>query len=189
MSPSSRRDLLHTGVAVGTLAVAGCLGITGATRETAQRQIASSTRPRGGTWPTASYDPLNTRANPAASPPRTDPTTAWSIPLSGVTSTVVVGPDYVYASSDEEIVAVAPDGTEQWRVEFGGGLSYIADRLYASADDLVALDAASDRELCRGLTRDVSPGGGVRDEWDGLCDESDEPLWVASRFGRPTLAA
>ncbi|MFC6737506.1 PQQ-binding-like beta-propeller repeat protein, partial [Halolamina salina] len=91
----------------------------------------------------------NTRHNPDAAPPRSTPTTEWSAPLPGVVSSVVVGPDSIYASSEEATVAVALDGTERWRVEFGGGLAFVEGRLYVSADTLVALDTAGD-EIWRG---------------------------------------
>ncbi|WP_248897008.1 PQQ-binding-like beta-propeller repeat protein [Haloplanus halobius] len=157
MAPRSRREVLHAGAAVGTVAIAGCLDRDGTAHDSAQRQAESPIRPSRGTWPTAGRDPRNTRHSPSASPPRADPTTAWSVSLSGVASAVVVGPDHVYASSDAETVAIAPDGTEQWRVGVGGGLSYIDQRLYISAADLVALDTASGQEQWRSLTEDASP--------------------------------
>lgn len=105
----------------------------------------------------------------------------------------------MYASSDEETVAVAPNGTEQWRVKFGRGLSYIADRLYVSADDLVALDAASGSELWRGLTSDVSPGavyetnGTVyvtsRTGFHGLHPDSGDQRWQLETARYPSLVA
>ncbi|QLD84737.1 PQQ-binding-like beta-propeller repeat protein [Natronomonas halophila] len=159
MSPQSRRRFLQTGAAVGALAVAGCSDVSGGTREAAQRQVETPVQPSDETWPTSGYDHRNTRYASAASPPSESPTTDWSVPIDGVVTAVVVGPDYVYASSTEETVAVAPDGTEQWRAGVGGGLSYIDHRLYVSADDLVALDAASGREVWRGLTGEPDPGG------------------------------
>jgi outer membrane protein assembly factor BamB len=157
MGSPSRRRFLQTGAAVGTLAVSGCFEVSGGTREAAQRQVETPVQPPDGTWPTSGYDHRNTRHASAASPPSEHPTTDWSVPIDGVVSAIVVGPDYVYASSSEETVAVAPDGTEQWRAGFGGGLSYIDHRLYVSADALVALDATSGQEVWRGLTGEATP--------------------------------
>lgn len=157
MGPPSRRQLLQTVAAVGTVAVSGCSDVRGGTREAAQRQVENPRRPSDGTWPTSGYDHRNTRYAPSASPPSESPTTDWSVPVDDVVSAIVVGPDYVYASSTEETVAVAPDGTEQWRAGVGGELSYIDHRLYVSADDLVALDAASGREVWRSLTGETGP--------------------------------
>lgn len=159
MVPGSRRRFLQTSAAAGMLTVAGCLGPTGPAQDSAKRQVTSPAQPAVGTWPTTSYDARNTRNNPNASPPRSRPTTAWSASLSGVVSDVVVGPDYVYACSDEETVAVARDGTEQWRLETGGGLAYVENRLYVCADALIALDATSGRELWRGPADGPAPGG------------------------------
>jgi hypothetical protein len=148
VDPRRRRFLAAVGTAA-SVGLAGCSGLSSSSRKSAQRHVESPTQPAAGTWPSPSYDPANTRYNPSASPPRSTPTTAWSVPLAGVPSAVVVGTEYVYASSDVETVAVTPDGTEQWRIGTGGGLSYVADRLYVTADAVVALDAASGRERWR----------------------------------------
>lgn len=155
----SRRRFLQASTAVGTLAVAGCLGTSGTAKDSAQRQIEPPVQPEPGTWPTTSYDAENTRYNPNASPPRSTPTTEWSVSLSGVVSDIVVGPDYVYASSDEETVAFAHDGSKQWQLDIGGRLTYVANRLYLSADTVIALDATSGQELWRGPTDGPTPGG------------------------------
>jgi hypothetical protein len=199
MGPQSRRQLLRTGATVGALAVAGCSDVSGGTREAAQRQVETPVQPPDGTWPTPGYDHRNTRYASAASPPSESPTTDWSVAVDGVVSAVVVGPEYVYASSTDETVAVAPDGTEQWRLGIGGGLTYIDQRLYVSADELVAVDATSGREIWRGLTGETNPGtiyeasGTVyvtsRTSFHGLHPDSGVQRWRIETARYPGLVA
>jgi|GEM_PF-2336615 len=159
MRPHSRRRVLQLGAAAGTFALAGCLEGNRSARAPAQRRIEHATQPPDGTWPSAGYDARNTRTNPSASPPRSDPAAVWSAPLSGVVSALVVGPEYVYASTDAETVALARDGDEGWRVGVGGdALAYHAGRVYVSGDTLRALDATSGAERWRSFTGDASPG-------------------------------
>ncbi|QKY19223.1 PQQ-binding-like beta-propeller repeat protein [Halolamina sp. CBA1230] len=145
----SRRRFLQASAAAVAVGSAGCLGGSSPAQKAAQRRIDHGTTPPAGTWPTADYDARGTRHNPDAALPRSAPATEWSVSFPGVASSVIVGPEFVYASSDEATVAVTPDGTEQWRVEVGGGLTYVAGRLYVTDDDLVALDAESGDEIWR----------------------------------------
>lgn len=118
--------------------------------------------------------------------------------LPGVVSSIVVGPEFVYASSEEATVAVAPDGTEQWRVEFGGGLAFVAGRLYVSAETLVALDADSGDERWRG-PEEMEPGavfesrGTVyvteREALRGLHADSGAERWRIDTARYPRLVA
>ena len=194
----TRRQFLHASAVAGVLGSAGCLGGSSTALDDAQRHIEHGTTPADGTWPTAGYGAGNTRANPDATPPRSAPTTEWSVSLPGVVSAVVVGPEHVYASSDEATVAVAPDGTEQWRVEFGGGLASVEGRLYVSADRLVAVDADSGEERWRG-PEELEPGavfessGTVyvteREGLRGLHADSGEERWRIETARYPRLVA
>jgi len=194
----SRRRFLHVSATALAVGSSGCLGGSRPAAEAAERQIDHGTAPRAGAWPNASYDARNTRHNPTASPPRSTPTTEWSVSLSGVTSSVVVGPEFVYASSEEATVAVAPDGTEQWRAEVGGGLTYVEGRLYVAADMLVALGADTGEEIWRGPDgmdpHSVSESSGTvyvteREALRGLHADSGEERWGISTARYPRLVA
>lgn len=171
MVPRSRRQFLQASAAVGTLAVAGCLGTIGNSPPTPQRQVDPSMDPAPGTWPSSLYDPRNTATNPDASPPRASPTTEWSIPFDEPVSTVIVGPDHVFASSRDRTLAVRKDGTEQWAVDIGGGLHYVEGRLYMSAGALLALDAATGDEQWRAFND-------ADDERPGTVYEADGTVYV-----------
>lgn len=198
MVSRSRRRFLRSSAAAVAVASAGCLGGSSPAAETAERRIDHGTTPPVGTWPTPGYGARNTRYNPDASPPRSAPTTEWSAPVPGVVSSVVVGPELVYASSDEATVAVAPDGTEQWRVEVGGGLTYVEGRLYVSAEPLVALDAESGDEIWRG-PEEMAPGAVVesrgtvyvteRERLRGLHADTGEERWRIETARYPRLVA
>jgi hypothetical protein len=181
--------------AVGT---AGCLGGTNTATDDAQRRVDPPESPRPETWPTASYGARNTRHNPDASPPRSAPTTEWSVSLPGVASSVVVGSTFVHASSDEATVAVAPDGSERWRVGVGGGLTAVDGRLYVAADTLVAVDAASGDEIWRGPAemepRSVYEANGTvyvteRERLRGLHADTGEQRWRIETARYPRLVA
>ncbi|WP_053948080.1 outer membrane protein assembly factor BamB family protein [Halolamina sediminis] len=198
MVSRSRRSFLRASAATAAVASAGCLGRSSPAEDAAQRRIDQRTTPPAGTWPTGDYGARNTRDNPEASPPRSTPTGEWSVPLPGVVSSVVVGPEFVYASSGEATVAVAPDGTEQWRVEFGGGLAFVAGRLYVSADTLVALDADSGEDVWRGpegmepqLVHESSGTVYVteREQLRGLHADSGAERWRISTARYPRLVA
>lgn len=146
MVPRSRRRFLQAGATVGTLAVTGCLGRFGESSSTPERQVDTPRSPPPGTWPTSLYDPMNTATSSSASPPRSAPATEWSVPVDGTVSTVVVGPDHVFASSRDQTVAVRKDGSEQWEIDVGGDLAFVAGRLYVSGASLLALDAATGEE-------------------------------------------
>jgi outer membrane protein assembly factor BamB len=198
MVSGTRRRFLRTSAAVAAVGSAGCLGGSNTAADAAERRIDPRTTPRAGTWPSASYGARNTRRNPDAAPPRSAPTSEWSVPIPGVASAIVVGPTFVYASSDEATVAVAPDGTERWRVEFGGGLTSVDGRLYVAADTLVALDAESGEEIWRGPEemepQSVFEASGTvyvteRERLRGLHADTGEERWRTDTARYPRLVA
>ncbi|WP_435115880.1 PQQ-binding-like beta-propeller repeat protein [Halolamina sp. C58] len=198
MVSRSRRRFLRASAAAAAVGSAGCLGGSNPAEAAAQRRIDHRTTPPAESWPTEDYGARNTRHNPDATPPRSAPATEWSVSLPGVVSTVIVGPEFVYASSEDATVAVAPDGTEQWRVEFGGSLAWVAGRLYVSADTLVALDADSGEEIWRG-PEEMAPGsvfessGTVyvteRERLRGLHADSGAERWRIDTDRYPRLVA
>jgi outer membrane protein assembly factor BamB len=198
MVSGTRRRFLRASAAAAAIGSAGCLGGSNTAADAAERRVAPRTSPRAGTWPSAGYGARNTRRNPDAAPPRSAPTSEWSVPVPGVVSSVVVGPAIVYASSDEATVAVAPDGTEEWRVEFGGGLTYVDGRLYVAADTLVALDAESGEEIWRGA-KEMEPqsvyeaSGTVyvteRERLRGLHADTGDERWRIDTARYPRLVA
>ncbi|WP_211087016.1 outer membrane protein assembly factor BamB family protein [Halarchaeum nitratireducens] len=146
---ASRRRVLQTGALTGALALSGCLGSITGTRDTAARQIPLATT-APDTWPRNGYDVQNTGQNRTATPPRSSPTTAWSVPVSGTVSSVAVGPTLVYASSDEETRAITRAGTGEWCADVGGAPTYVEGRLYVSTDrGVIALDATTGEEIWR----------------------------------------
>ena len=198
MAPRTRRRFLQASAVATAVGTAGCLGGTNTATDDAQRRVDPPESPRPETWPTASYDARNTRYNPDASPPRSAPTTEWSVSLPGVASSVVVGSAFVYASSDEATVAVARDGSEQWRVGFGGGLTAVDGRLYVAADTLVAVDSESGDEIWRGPAemepQSVYEASGTvyvteRERLRGLHADTGEERWRIETARYPRLVA
>ncbi|WP_435066927.1 PQQ-binding-like beta-propeller repeat protein [Haloplanus sp. C73] len=148
----------------------------------------------------AGYDPQNTGHNPHATPPRQSPSEDWRVQTSETVTSVIAGPDAVYASAEDEIVAVSRNGSERWRESLGGGLYYVAGRLYVSTDDaVVALDADSGDERWRSDVDDFEPSevyevaGTVyvtgRESVCGLHADTGERRWRLSTARYPALVA
>ena len=180
--------------------VAGCLGSIGESTPTPQRQVEPPMEPAAGTWPSSLYDPRNTATNPDASPPRSSPTTQWTVPFDEYVWTVVVGPDHVFASSRERTIAVGKDGSEQWTVGVGGDLRYVAGRLYVSGGALLALDAATGEAQWRAFADDDENPGTVYEArgtvyvtselgFHGLHPDTGERLWRVETDRNPRVVA
>lgn len=107
---SRRRLLLGAKTAVG-------LGLVAGAADLVPLGPVSGWTPAPDTWPLARYDLSNTAATDA--PPPTDPSVAWS--YDGLENrdetTLVVGPDRVYAGGDGLAAIDRADGTESWLVE------------------------------------------------------------------------
>ena len=191
MSSTRRRQFLlaASGLAAG---LAGCTAarerVGDVRRSPPERRVASDWRPEPGTWAEREYGPTNSRHNPHATPPRTEPEIDWERDLEHPIGdgTVVVAEETVYLSTRRRLLALdADDGTMRWDRDLGdgAGLKYVDGRLY---------------QLNWGLRRSElvarSPGGDER--WrtaipDYLVDvhERDGYLFVSGRNRYWTLHA
>ena len=121
-TPSTRRDLLRATAGVGLAgSLSGCLSRL---RPEAERQVSLA----------------RDESSSAASPPRRKPSERWSVETGEKPSLVVDG-DTVYVATDDETRAVdTTDGSEQWAVDAGGGLSVVEGRVYVALGNVVAIE-------------------------------------------------
>lgn len=157
-----RRDVLALSSVAAGATLAGCLGSTrsqlsGLLGDAPERQVPADWHPPPDQWPMRGYSYARTNHNPYASPPRTEPATAWTYHTAAAVTDHVVAADTVYVRTKAALVALdAADGTELWRRprQAGGTLAFIADRLY---------------DVDRGTVRALTPTG---DEiWSVTLDE------------------